>query len=412
MIPAGRRETTRPRLLVLTTTFPARPGDGTPEFVLSLAQAVADAFEVTVLAPRVREAVPVERIGAVSIRRFPYFLRPWEGLADGAIISNLKAQRWRLFEAPFLVASFCWHALRLAKGERPDVVHAHWIVPGGMVALVLKRLYGVPYVLTVHGADAYALRGPFFGWLKRRVTREAHTVSPVSRDIASSLGPLRDQAADVVPMGVEVDSFELGFAQRSPVPGRFLFVGRLAEKKGVDVLIRALAGVPEATLVVVGDGPERPSLEALARNEGVEPRVRFLGKLGRSGVMEELRLAHALVIPSKVARGGDQEGTPVVMAEGMAAGVPIVASRLGGLPEYIESGVTGLLVEPGSVAGLSDALRQAMADPKALRSYAERARESVRGTLDMPIIGRRYREFLQAAARSDRSPGEEPRLHK
>jgi glycosyltransferase involved in cell wall biosynthesis/uncharacterized membrane protein YbhN (UPF0104 family) len=389
----------RHRLLVLTTTLPARPGDGTPEFVLSLSRELSQDFEVTILAPRVRGGTRREVVNGVTIHRFPYFPRRLEGLADGAILPNLKSQRWRWIEAPFLVASFVWHAYRLARRDRPDVVHAHWILPGGMVAAILKRRMQIPYILTVHGADAYALRGPVVRRLKRWVLNGASDVSPVSRDIAAAIeapGPASERP--VVPMGVDVEAIRNTVGERVPEHGRFVFVGRLAEKKGLDVLIRSLARVPEITLVVIGDGPDRVMSEVLADELGVRERIRFAGRLPSPAVIDELRRAFAMVIPSRVARGGDQEGTPLVLSEAMAAGVPVIASRLGGLAEHVENGVTGLLVEPGSVESLAQALRMAVADPEKLRAFAERAGRHVVVELDIRYTRERYLELIRRAA--------------
>jgi len=366
---------------------------------------MADRYEITILAPRVRAGQPRERIDGVEIHRFPYFPRRWEGLAEGAILPNLQTQRWRWVEAPLLVGSFWWHAFRLAIRTRPQVVHAHWAIPAGLVALTLKATMRLPYVLTVHGGDAYALRAFPFRWVKRRVMKGAHTVAPVSRDLVDALEVSGDPSRlPVVPMGVDVDAIRDAIKERSPVAGRFVFVGRLVEKKGVDVLIRALADVPDATLVIVGDGPDRPALEALAGDLGLLHRVRFTGRAPRVSVMDELREAYALVIPSKVAQGGDQEGTPVVMAEGMAAGVPVVASRLGGLAEHIDSGLTGLLVTPGSVTDLARALSEAIADPLALRAYQERASAFVRDTLDIRVTTLRYERILESAICASADP--------
>lgn len=398
----------RLRLLVLTTTLPARPGDGTPEFVLSLSRALTEEFDVTILAPRVRGGARREDLHGVAIHRFPYFPRRLEGLADGAILPNLKAQRWRWIEAPFLVTSFAWHAYRLARRERPDVVHAHWILPGGLVAAILERRMRIPYVLTVHGADAYALGGPLFGRLKRWVLKGASRVCPVSRDIAAAIrssepGPNRP----VVPMGVDVEAIRETVGERDPEHGRFVFVGRLAEKKGVDVLIRSLARVPDATLVVIGDGPERVTVEGLADELGLRTRVRFAGRLPSPAVLDELRRAYAIVIPSRVARGGDREGTPLVLGEAMAARVPVIASRLGGLAEHVEDGVTGLSVEPGSVESLAQALRVAVADPEQLRACGERAGRHAAVELDLRHTRDRYLEVIRRAA-ADRHPGRAP----
>ena len=157
----------------------------------------------------------------------------------------------------------------------------------------------------------------------------------------------------VIPMGVDVEGFADGVGERAPVFGQFLFVGRLAEKKGVDVLLRALADVPEATLVVGGEGPDDSALRALSQDLGIGGRVRFVGRLSRDQLRCELRRAYAVVVPSLVATDGDQDTTPLVMSESMSAAVPVIASRLGGLAERIEPGVTGLLAEPGSPKALA-----------------------------------------------------------
>jgi glycosyltransferase involved in cell wall biosynthesis len=177
--------------------------------------------------------------------------------------------------------------------------------------------------------------------------------------------------------------------------GQLLFVGRLAEKKGVDVLLNALAEVPDATLVVGGDGPDDERLRALSGELGIGDRVRFAGRLSRPMIREELRSAYAVVIPSKVAADGDQDTTPLVMSESMSAAVPVIASRLGGLAEQIEPDVTGLLADPDSAGSLADALRRALADPEKLAGYGRLARDRIRGSaLDLRTTVARYTEIL------------------
>lgn len=387
------------RLLILTTTLPARPGDGTPEFVLALGRALAPDLEVIILAPRVRGAPRTEVVQGVTVSRFAYWPRRWEGVADGAILPNLRSQPWRLLEVPFLVGGFLVRALLVARREHPAVLNAHWILPAGAVAAAIRRLLGIPYVLTVHGADVHALNAPPLRWLKRKVVAGAHTVTPVSREIGKLLHLSDDELGRlVVPMGVDADEIRRQVGVRSPERGRFLFVGRLAEKKGVDVLLAALARVPAARLVILGGGPEETRLRALAAGLEVGDRVEWLGQQPSARVMREMRVAHALVIPSKVARDGDKEGTPLVMGEAMAASVPIVASHIGGLSEHIRSGDNGLLVRPGSEASLGDALAQLMRADYDPTPLADTARRDLEGTLDLRSTTARYLEFIRAAA--------------
>jgi glycosyltransferase involved in cell wall biosynthesis len=388
----------RRRLLVLATTVPAREDDGTPAFVLTLAQALGRDNDVTILTPRVRGAAASERSGGVEIRRFPYFPRRFEGLADGAIMPNLKTEPWRLVEVPPLLLAFFLSAVRETRRLRPDLIHAHWLLPSGLLALFLRRIFGTPYIVTAHAADVFRFRGPTFRRLKRLVIANSAVVSPVSAETAGILGLSPEEAQRlVVPMGVNVARIQEAVGERAPKTGRFLFVGRLVEKKGVDVLLNALIEVPDGRLVVIGDGPERPMLEALTRERGLSGRVAFVGQQGQSRVAKELREAHALVVPSRVARDGDADGMPVIMSEGMVAGVPVVASRLGGLSEQITSGENGLLVEPDDPGALAEGLRRVLADSEGTARWREAARRTVREQLDVRVTAQRYQEFIDAA---------------
>jgi glycosyltransferase involved in cell wall biosynthesis len=273
--------------------------------------------------------------------RFGYFVRRWECLATDAIMPTIRSRPWTALQAPFLVFAMLVRAFLLSRQH--DVVHAHWLLPAGLIAAVNKRLRGVPFVLTVHGADAYTLRGRWLTRLKRWVLGQASAVFPVSVDIAAAVGLPPTSA---LPIGVDFDTVQELVGPRSPVDHQLLFIGRLAEKKGVDVLLRAMTDVPSLTLRIGGDGPDRSALEALSMDLDLDDRVNFLGRLSREQVMRELSTTGAVVVPSKVARDGDQDGTPVVMMEAVAAGVPVIASDLGGLGEFIRSGETGLLAAP------------------------------------------------------------------
>ena len=377
-----------PRVLALATTLPARSGDGTAaEFVLTLAQGLAERFRVLILAPRVPGGAKREMVDDVAIRRFAYFPRRWEDLATDAILPTLHDRPGTVIQAPTLVLSMIWHTLSLARRSKPELIHAHWIFPGGLVALIAKRLLGIPYVLTVHGADAYALQVRAVQPLKRLVLREAASVLPVSRDIADSLG---GPVGEVLPMGVDFDSITSGVGQREPVAGRLFFVGRLAEKKGVDVLLESLVAVPECTLHVGGDGPERTRLESQAAALGLSDRVRFLGRLDRGQILKEMKHAAAVVLPSRIAKDGDQDGTPVVMMEAVAAGVPVIASELGGLGEYLDDGRTGILAKPADVDSLTVALQRAVADPEGLERLGPTAREVLAPRLSVSGVADRY----------------------
>src|SRR4029453_14116060 len=138
-----------------------------------------------------------------------------------------------------------------------------------------------------------------------------------------------------------------------------------------------------------------------ARRLGVEDRVRFLGKLPRADVLSALATAHLVVIPSRVGAGGGRGGTPGGLCEAMAAGVPVVASDLGGLGECIDDGVDGLLVPPGDVDALAAVLSQALAGAVDLAALGEAAADTAQRTLDIAEVGAAYAEVFDAAIRRD-----------
>lgn len=386
----------KPSLLLVATTLPAIYGDGTPRFVLDLAMALAEEYDVHVLAPRVPLADTTENIGAVRIRRFSYFPRRWEGLAAGAIAENLRREPWRLVEAISLVLRMAIELVRTARSVRPIAVNAHWIIPAGLCAAITRGIHRTPILLTIHGGDAFLLKGRLWSLVKAFVVRKSTVCLPVSHDIAAELNLSN---FSTVPMGVNVELVRSIVGKRSPCTGVFLFVGRLVEKKGLPVLLRALSQVPNAQLNVLGDGPERVRSEQLAGSLGIADRVNFFGDSPSSVVAENLRHCTALVVPSVVAPSGDKDGMPVVVAEAVAAGVPVIASAIGGIPEYLDN-ESAFLVKPGSVPSLRKALSKAKGDDgRLLQGMASAATDRALPRLDVRRTARTYGESIQDIGR-------------
>jgi glycosyltransferase involved in cell wall biosynthesis len=385
--------------VTLASTVPARSGDGTPEFVLALARKLSARFDIVIIAPRVSGAPREENVGGVAIRRFAYFPARWEKLAEGAILPNLRAKPWTIVQVPSLLVSFIGLTLHEIKRLRPSLIHAHWIIPAGLVAWIVRRLRGTPYIVTAHGADGFALQGPAWRRLKRLVLDSATAVLPTSTEMAERLDLSgRERDATVVPMGVDVDEIQREATTTPPRSGTFVFVGRLEDKKGVDTLLRAAATVPEVRLVIIGDGNAGPSLRRLAADLGLSDRVSFRGQRSKDEVLAEMRRSQAVVVPSRVGRGGDRETTPLVMSEAMSAGVPVMASRMGGLSEHISHRQTGILFDPSSEESLAAALRFAHENPDELARYARRAMELVKGSpLDLAYTASRYAEAYERA---------------
>ena len=375
---------------MLASTFPATVGDGTPGFVRDLAGVEATEFDTVVLVPRVPGAPRTETVDGFRVVRFGYFPRRWEDLADGAIIENLRARPARLLQVPCFLLCEALALRRLLREHRPDVLHVHWIVPQGVVALAVARR--LPWLVTTLGGDVYALTDPLSLRLKRAVLRRAAAVTTMNVDMRRrllELGAPAD-ATLVLPMGADVTGVRATGAGVARVAGRVLFVGRLVEKKGLAVLLDALRTVPgDWSLDVVGGGPLRAELEA--RAAGLP--VRFLGQATKDDLARAYAGCDLLVAPSVPAASGDQDGLPVALLEAMAAGCPVVASRIAGIDEAVVDGETGLLVPPGDAAALAAALTRLLGD-RQLRDRLGAAASARAEEYSMTALGRRYTDLL------------------
>jgi colanic acid/amylovoran biosynthesis glycosyltransferase len=390
--------TARPRLLVLASTFPAHPRDGSPAFVADLAVTQSADFDTVVVTPRVPDSPARESWSGVEVRRYRFFLRRWEDLAAGAILENLRSRPSRWLQVPFLFAAGALAVRRAVRDTAPDVVHVHWIIPQGLMALAgAGRL---PWLVTTQGGDLYALTSSFARWLKRRVLRRASAVTVMNAEMGHrvvGLGVPADRVR-VLSMGVAMD--RMPSPGRERVPGRLIFVGRLVEKKGLAHLLDALRDLPAGTewsLEIVGDGPLRAELEERAAPLG--DRVVFLGQRSSEDLGGRLVRASVAVFPSVRARSGDQDGLPVSLLEALATGTPVVASDLPGLADAVTGGdqPAGLVVEPGDTAGLTAAVARLLGDDGE-RERMGRAAARRAAVFSVEAIGARYVALLREVA--------------
>ncbi len=392
-------------LLVLASTVPKSPEDSTPAFVLDLSKHLQSWFQVTVLAPAVRGAPDRDEIEGVQVRRFHYFWpRFLERLADGAILENVRRSRWLLLLAPLLflfelIAAYTW-----ARETRPAVIHAHWFIPQGIVAVLVGRLLSIPVVVTAHGGDITGLRGWPWSALRKVVAARSKAITVVSSDLKRRLDGVASGSGRlpmVMPMGVDTKRFATESEAAWPAEKTVLFVGRLAEKKGLGYLIRAFPEVlsrhPDARLIVVGDGPLRAKLEALASELRLGDRVQFEGGQPSSELPRWYSRCRVFLLPSVVARSGDTEGLPVVLLEAMAAGRPVVATSVGGIPEVMVHGRTGLLVEPESHTALASAINELLDSQPAAERMGQVAHRWLRRKFDWQQVAQRYASVLREA---------------
>lgn len=373
----------RPRLLVLASTYPRWAGDTEPGFVHELARRLANEFEVLVVGPHAPGARAVEMLDGVCVERYRYAPGRFESLVNnGGIATNLKHAPWKWLLLPGFMAAQVWATWRAVVRFRPQVVHAHWLIPQGVTIALLRVLdpRTPPFVVTSHGGDLFSLRGWAMRQLKRLVLKRASAITVVSSAMQEPvLGLGADPARlSVEPMGVDLQERFTPGAFAPAGPQRLLFVGRLVEKKGLSHLIEALpevfAAFPDTGLDIVGFGPEEAALRAQVRTLGLDGRVEFLGAMPQERLPALYRQAAAFVAPFVAAADGDQEGLGLVLVEAAGCGCPVVAGDVPAVRDVVSSPVTGRVVSARNAAQLSEALIAVLRAGRSADADAARAR--------------------------------------
>ena len=350
----------KPQLLITTSTLPNDEHDPEPRFVIDLAIGLSRHFEVCVLAPRNPGAARAAAFGDVEVRRYPYAPRTWENLTyPGATLERLRQMpiRWGL--VPLLMAGLYRETRRLLAERRFACVHAHWLVPQAAVqSMISPGKTRTPYIAIAHGADVHAMNGVFGSAMLRRAVLGASGVVGDSNPLIATLrrrfpSEMATRPAAAIGTGVDTEKFSPALRSNNgaalqglPRPV-ILYVGRLSEKKGIEVLLAAMAIEPlrslSASLVILGMGSLEEKLKKLSKELELGDRVRFLPACSHASLGQHMVAADVLCVPSVVARDGDQEGRPTVLVEAAACGIPAVASDIGGIREWIEDGHSGSL---------------------------------------------------------------------
>ena len=386
-------------ILALTSSYPRYDGDPTAPFIESITRQIADlGHEVHLVLPENRSWRRPPEEGGVFYHPFRYSPRstwtPW-GYSESLAGAKIRRELYAL--APIVYYSAQRVCRQLVARLRFDVVHAHWVVPNGVVAAHVSSRHGLPLVTSLHGSDVtLAERSGLVGKVARRSLSRASAVTAASKhvfDRATALG-VPNHALELVPYGVDVNEFrpdrpDAGLLRRSlgirDEDVLVLGIGRFVPVKGFEYLIDAVAEArrsdPSVRVVMAGDGELRPDLEARARDRGLQDAATFVGAVERRAVPDYFAAADIVAVPSIVDDAGFVEALGNVALEALASGRPVVASRVGGLPEVVRDGENGVLVEQRDASVLGQAIVALARDEGRRRALGVQARSDAEDSL-------------------------------
>lgn len=353
-----------PRVLVLTPFYPTAQEPGQGSFIaepLARMNGLAEC-ETIAIRPFYRRAAPM---AGDQEKWLTYFSIP----------TNLGLPA----SGEFLASRLIRNAVEKHRRKPFDLIHAHSALPCGLAAARLSERLSIPFVVSVHGLDAFFMKqaGPVMGsWCKRvvqQVYRSARMVICISEKVRHEVLKEVEARTTVVYNGVDTALFSPGLGTEPSQS--VLSVGNLIPTKGHSLLLRAFAQVApvaqRVTMEIIGNGPERRKLVELANHLEISHKVHFRGHQNREAVADAMRRCLVFALPS------EYEGLGCVYLEAMACARPVIACHGQGIDEIVEHGETGMLVAPNDEAALSDSLLALLRDDYRRKRMGESAREVV-----------------------------------
>ncbi|PIN89773.1 hypothetical protein COU57_05300 [Candidatus Pacearchaeota archaeon CG10_big_fil_rev_8_21_14_0_10_32_14] len=340
------------KVLVMASTFARWKDDTLPPFVYELSKKLTSTFDIIVLAPSYPASKDFETMDNMKVYRFHYFFKKYEKLAgSGGILPTLKKNKWYYFQVPFFLMGEFFALRKRIKEDNPDIIHAHWILPQGLIAYLNYKISRkkVGYVVTSHGSDIMGLKG--FLFLKKAILKNAKKINVASNAIKKEILENIDSSLtiEVIPMGIDTDLFnedkkDISLKKKNKIDGPFLlYVGRIAPEKGIDLLIEAMPEVinkfPEVKLMIIGEGTIKEEIVNRVDELNIKNKIIFMGWVDNKKLPKYYATADVFVCPSR------REGSPVSYIESLACGTPLVVGDIPISNEIIKNKEMGLVVK-------------------------------------------------------------------
>lgn len=315
---------------------------------------------------------------------------------------------------PFAV-SMASKMFAVIKRYRIDLINAHWALPSGLVAVLTKKMHGLPVLTTLYGVEVFALKGPYGGlkpilaWTINN-SDKAVAVSDATRDLADEISGR--EAVAILPDPIDTEFFsplsrgdEISEKHQLRNWKVIFSCGRMVERKGFRYLVEAMPGViaqfGKTKLIIAGEGPERPGLERLAHDLGIGRHVIFPGFVPNEDIQKYYAACDIFVLPAIIDRYGDTEGSGTILLEAMATGKPVIGSNVGGIPYALRHG-GGFLVREKDPQQIAEMIRVLLGNGELRHRIGNEGRKIVEEEFSCPRIARRYLEEFEMLVRAKR----------
>lgn len=343
------------KIIHFTSSYPLNSNDAGGVFIQELVKFISREHKVFVLTPDGPESKNLEVYDNYEVHRFQYFIKKYQGLVcNDSIIQNLKKNPLNVILLIFMIIRAGQSLYKLTKKEKIDIVHCHWVIPQGTIAVLLKKFLGlkIKIVITTHGSDVENKKGSLLAPFIKYTLKNCDVINAVSTHLADEIRMLDPTLNNIkiIPMGTCRELFDNTSSHAKAIGKHkpyILFVGRLSEHKAIDILINAFFIVqknhPSLELWIVGSGNQEKTLKSLTSNLWMKNKVRFHGNVEHQQLPDYYKNAEMFVSAST------EEGFGLVFVEALLSKCPVIALDVGGVRDIIINGKTGILISPNDM---------------------------------------------------------------
>ncbi len=390
------------KIVMITSSFPRFEGDSAAPFIKSIYEALtAQGNDVHVVAPY----DPLTKLDTKKdskIHRFKYiFIDKWHIMGHArSLISDTKLRLGTFFLLPLFLISATIKLNKIVQSEKPELIYVHWVVPNGIPALIISKIFKIPYAISLHGSDIFVSKKNFvFRFIAKSIFANCSLVTACSPELYSDAVQLGSpKNIHLLPWGADPKIFfksknQQEIRQKYQVETDdivLISLGRMVYKKGFTNLILALPAIiknhPNVKIIIGGDGKIKQDLIQLANNLGVKKYVILPGNIPWNNVREFLSLGNIFLLPSIKDHSGNIDGLPTVVLEAMACSLPIIASDIGGISLVVENEKNGFLIKPDDPTAISQAVIKILDNPELINNMGKVSRLMIETIYNWNIV--------------------------